>query len=459
MTKTDAMPLSGEDAELERVTMRKVAARLIPFMFLLYIFAILDRSNVGTAVLTMKQDLKFSASVYGFGAGIFFVGYFLFEVPSNIIMERVGARRWIARIMFTWGIIAAAMMLTRSPMSFYILRFLLGVAEAGFFPGMILYLTYWFPNNIRGRAGSAFIVAGTVAGIVGGPLGALLLKMNGIGGLQGWQWLYLMEGIPSFFLGFVVLFYMTDKPEKAHWLEDAERAWLLKTLAREQTHRQKYHHMSIGQALRYPRVLHLCALFFIIIFSGAGLGFFQQLLLQQRSTWSNTFILNIGVIPALINGITLLAVAIHSDRTRERRWYVVIGTIICAAGVAMVAETRSPVWTMVGLCIVAIGGAAWTGPFWALTTGFLSGAAAAGGIAFINSVGNMGSFFSPILMGKLKDATHNYELGLFLLAGSYIVAAIVAFRLPLDPALHVELAEAVAGVEAATEEAATNKRE
>ncbi len=274
---------TSEEGELERVTMRKVAARLIPFMFLLYIFAILDRSNVGAAVLTMKQDLQFSDKVYGFGAGIFFVGYFIFEIPSNIIMERVGARRWIARIMFTWGIIAAMMMLTRSPMSFYILRFLLGVAEAGFFPGMVLYLTYWFPNNIRGRAGSAFIVAGTVAGIIGGPLGALLLKMNGVGHLQGWQWLFLMEGIPSFFLGFVVLAYMTDKPENAHWLQDEERTWLTTTLTREQQHRQKYHHMSITQALRYPRVLHLCALFFIIIFSGAGLGFFQQLILQQRT--------------------------------------------------------------------------------------------------------------------------------------------------------------------------------
>ncbi len=454
--------IAGMEANsgLERVTMRKVTRRLIPFMFLLYIFAVLDRFNVTVAVLTMKKDLGLNDEMYGFGAGIFFIGYFLFEVPSNVLMERFGARRWIARIMFTWGLIASSMMLMRTPMHFYVLRFLLGLAEAGFFPGMILYLTYWFPNAYRGQAAARFIMAGAIAGIIGGPLGAVLLKFNGkplgalllklsgmggpagalllklssVGDLKGWQWLFLLEGIPSFLLGFAVLFYLTDTPAKAHWLGEEERAWLLATLARERAHRQKFHHMTLWQAFGYARVRHLTTLFFLYIFSGAGLGVFTNLILKQRTSWTDQQILYIGVLPSVLGAVVMMAAAAHSDRTRERRLYTGWGLVIAGAGVALAAATRSPLMIMTAICIVAVGTNIFTGPFWALTTSFLSGAAAAGGIAFINSIGNSGSFFGPFLMGWLKTHTASYDIGLYATAGTFLLGAVVAFRLPPDPA-------------------------
>lgn len=466
-TGPDLIASMEANSELERVTMRKVTRRLIPFMFLLYIFAVLDRFNVTVAVLTMKKDLGLNDEMYGFGAGIFFIGYFLFEVPSNVLMERFGARRWIARIMFTWGLLASSMMLMRTPMHFYVLRFLLGLAEAGFFPGMILYLTYWFPNAYRGQAAARFIMAGAIAGIIGGPLGAILLNLNGkplgamlfrvgssisglpgafllklssIGDLKGWQWLFLLEGVPSFLLGFAVLFYLTDTPAKANWLLPDEQAWLLAVLAREKAHRQKFHHMTLWQAFGYPRVRHLTTLFFLYIFSGAGLGVFTNLILKQRTTWTDQQILYIGVIPSILGAVVMMTAAAHSDRTRERRLYTAWGLVIAAVGVALAAATRSPLMIMTAICIVAIGTNIFTGPFWALTTSFLSGAAAAGGIAFINSIGNSGSFFGPYLMGWLKTHTASYDIGLYATAGTFVLGALVAFRLPPDPAQAAETA-------------------
>ncbi len=424
--------------ELERVTLGKVTRRLIPFMFLLYIFNILDRVNISIAVLTMKPDLGFSDAVYGLGAGIFFVGYFFFEVPSNVMLQRLGARIWIARIMLTWGLIASCMLFVRSPVSFYTLRFCLGLAEAGFFPGMMLYLTFWFPNAVRGRAAARFVLAGTVANIIGGPLGAQFLKLDGLLYLRGWQWLFLMEGIPTILLGVLVLCYMTNRPEQAHWLEPQEREWLVRKMAAEQEHRQRYHHLSLLQAFAYPRVLHLALLFFLYILGGAGLGFFQNLLLKQRTPWTNEQLLWIGAIPNVIGAVCLVLSASHSDRTGERRLHVACGTLFAALGICLAASTRSPLWTMVAITMVAMGTAAANGPFWALTTGFLSGAAAAGGIAFINSVGNSGSFFGPVLMGNLKDWTHNYEIGLFILAGVMGLCSLVAYFLPPDPAEKAE---------------------
>lgn len=423
------------EADLERVTLGKVSRRLLPFLFLLYIFAVLDRFNVGYAVLTMKRDLHYTDQIYGLGAGIFFVGYFFFEIPSNVMLERFGARLWIARITLTWGILASAMVLIRSPLSFYGMRFLLGVAEAGFFPGMILYLTYWFPNTVRGRAASRFIIANVFAGIIGGPLAAQFLKLEGVAGLHGWQWVFLMEGIPSFLLGFVVLAYMTDKPEHAGWLRPEEREWLIRKLAAEKAHREQFHHMTLLQALSYPRVRHLSLLFFLNILSGSGLGFFGNLVLKQRSGWSDQQVLWISALPACVGAVSLLLSAAHSDRTGERRLHVTIGLAVGALGIAMVAATRSPVLTLAAFCVIQIGMNAQNGPFWALTSGFLSGAAAAGGIAFINSVGNSGSFFGPLLMGWLKDRTGHYEPCLYLLSGTLLLGALVAFLLPPDPAL------------------------
>jgi MFS transporter, ACS family, tartrate transporter len=421
-------------AELERITLGKVTRRLIPFMFLLYVFNILDRVNISIAVLTMKRDLGFTDQVYGLGAGMFFVGYFFFEVPSNLVLERVGARLWMARIMLTWGAVAASLMLIRSATSFYSLRFLLGVAEAGFFPGMMLYLTYWFPESIRGRTVARFVLANTTAGIIGGPLGAQFMRLDGLAGLHGWQWLFLMEGIPTMLLGVAVFFYLTDRPEAAHWLAPVEREWLIERLARERAHRQQYHHMSLLEAFRYPRVVHLAGIFFLNILAGSGLGLFTNLILKQRTGWPDQQVLWVSALPPLLGAVSMLLAAAHSDRTRERRRHVALGLALGALGIALVAVTRTPVMTLVALGLVAIGTGVANAPFWALTTGFLSGLAAAGGIAFINSVGNSGSFFGPVLMGYLKDHTHSYEAGILIMAAVMGIASLVAFLLPPDPA-------------------------
>lgn len=421
------------DAALERVTLGKVTLRLIPLMFVIYVFNILDRVNVNAAILTMKKDLGFSDGIYGLGYGIFFVGYFFFEVPSNVMLQRLGARLWITRIMLTWGLIACCMIFVRTSFTFYLVRFSLGVAEAGFFPGMLLYLTYWFPNSERGRAASRFVLAGAFANIIGGPLGAQFLKLNGYFGLHGWQWLFLLEGLPTVLLGFVVLFYFTDSPEQAHWLKAEEREWLVRKLADEQAHRQKYHHMTLLEAFAYPRVLHLSLMFFLYILGGAGVGAFQTRMLQDQG-WTNDQILWRLAIPSILGAVALVWSAAISDRRRERRLHIVWGNALGAVGILLCTRTTSPWLTLLALCVVAVGTSTANAPFWALTTGFLSGAAAAGGIAFINSIGNSGSFFAPTVMGYLKDYTHDYRSGLYLMALTLAVAALVAYLLPPDPA-------------------------
>ena len=427
------------EAELERVTLRKVALRLLPFMVLLYIFNYLDRVNVTVAVLRMRADLHLSEQQYAFGYGIFFIGYFLFEIPSNVLLQRLGARKWIARIVFTWGFIACCMVFIRDSTTFYILRFLLGIAEAGFFPGVMLYLTYWFPAASRGRASSRFVISGVIANIIGGPIGAGLLGMDGLLHLRGWQWLFLVEGIPSVLMGFAVLTYLTDRPERAHWLQPAERDWLVRKLAAEEQHQRKYHHVTLLQALGYPRVRHLAILFFLNIFGSAGLGVFTNLVLKQRAAqlsapWSDQQVLWLNTLPVFLSGVALLLSGMHSDRTQERRGHVVVGISIAAVGTLLCATTQNAWLTLAALCIVAVGGQIANGPFWALTTGFLTGEAAAGGIALINSVGNSGSFFGPMAMGYLKDHTHNYTLGMVLMAAVLVGAALTAYLLPPDPA-------------------------
>lgn len=429
------------DAKLERVTLAKVTWRLIPFMALLYVIAILDRVNVSVAILTMKPDLHFSDGVYGLGGGIFYIGYFLFEVPSNILMERFGARRWMARILFTWGIIASAMMFVRTPMQFYIVRFLLGVAEAGFFPGMMLYLTYWFPNSVRGRTVAKFIIANVVANIIGGPIGAMLMGLNGLGGLRGWQWLYLLEGIPAVLLGFATLAYLTDRPEHAYWLPENQRNWLIAKLDSERAQRLKHHHMSLMDAFRYPRVIHLSGILFLNIMAGAGLQLFSNLLLKERSSWVNAEVLWLSALPNIVGAIATLVSGSLSDRSGERRLFVAGGMGLAALGVVVCATAQDGLMTLVGLTMVATGTGTANPPYWALTTGFLSGAAAAGGIAFINSNGNLGSFFGPVVMGYLKDMLKAYEPALFILAGVFALGSFVAFLLPPDPALKTDRAK------------------
>jgi ACS family tartrate transporter-like MFS transporter len=420
---------------VEKVVLGKVTRRLIPFLFLLYIFNYLDRVNVSIAALTMKPDLGMSDTVYGLGAGIFFLGYFLFEVPSNLILERVGARIWMARIMLTWGLISSGMMFVKSPVSFYTMRFLLGVAEAGFFPGMILYLSYWFPATVRARAVSRFMTAVPLASVLGGPLSGALLKLNGVAGLHGWQWLFLAEGLPSVVLGLVTLLYLTDRPGQATWLLPAEREWLTERLQREQAHRDKHFHFTLWQAFAQPRILLLCAIYFTITFCGYGLNFWIPLILKSRSGWSDMMISTVGMTPSLVGAIGMLIAGAHSDRTGERRCHLACAAGVAALGFVLSGWAHSPGLTLVAFSLAALGQLSMLGPFWALSTSTMSGVAAAGAIAYINSVGNLGGFVGPYLMGAFKGSTGTFAAGLYTLAGALLLGGLLSLVVRHDPAL------------------------
>lgn len=426
--------MQSTDTELEGRTLRHVAWRVIPLLFVVYVCNILNRTNVAVAILTMKADLGLSDTAYALGSQIFFAAYFFFQVPSNILLERVGARKWIGGCVLLWSVAACCVAFARDIYTFCLFRSLLGVAQAGFFPGIILYLTYWFPNSIRGRASARFIVAGQVAGILNNPLGAVLLDLDGALGLQGWQWLFLLEGLPTFFLGFAVLALMTNRPEEAHWLPEANRGWLLSRLEAEREEKRKHHSLTLRQVFRYPRVLHLALIFFTNLVAGSGLGLFTNPILKRRFGLDDQSVLLIATIPTIIGALSLLYFSAHSDRTGERRLYVVIGLALAAAAIAVVAVTRSPWLTLAALCFMALGTQCANGPFWAMTSGFLTGAAAAAGIAFINSIGNLGQFFGPIVTGFFNDRTGSYQAGLFVVAGLWLATAIVAYLLPEDPA-------------------------
>jgi MFS transporter, ACS family, tartrate transporter len=326
-----------ESLALERSVVTKFTWRLAPFLAILYVFCLIDRGNVGIAALQMQPALKFSNEVYGTGAGIFFLGYFLFEVPSNLIMERVGARRWIARIMLTWGLISASMMFVHTPASFYTLRFLLGIAEAGFFPGVVLYITYWIPATSRARAMARFLALTAILGLFGSPLGGLLLKLNGWMGLGGWQWLFLLEGIPSILLAFVVFYTLPDKPTEAKWLTDEEKIWLASRLEREGQHEHALHRLKLSTAFTDPRLRQLILVFIISSTAGNAIGFFAPKMIKASSSglWSDSKVATLLILPEIAGAIAMLLASTHSDRTGKRNHHVLIGYLIAALGYAL----------------------------------------------------------------------------------------------------------------------------
>jgi len=401
--------------------------RLLPFMFVLYIVSYIDRVNVGFASLQMNRDLGLSASVYGLGAGIFFIGYFLFEVPSNLMLERFGARPWIARIMVTWGVMSTAMMFTEGVTSFYILRFLLGVAEAGFFPGMILYLTYWFPERERAKTVALFMTANALAGVIGGPLSGALLTLDGASGLSGWQWLFLLEGIPAVILGGVVLLYLPNGPRDARWLAPADRLWLAE---RREAERAGGGHASAWAVLTNGPVWHFSLLYFAIVVALYSVSFWLPQILKRLSGQSDLVVGLLSSLPYIVAAIGMVLVGRHSDSTNERHWHVAVPALVGAAGLMLSALVSSPVLAIVGVCLAALGIWGSLGPFWALPTAWLRGSAAAAGIAWINSVGNLGGFVGPYGVGYLRDATGNFAIALAALAGMLVIAAILAITAP-----------------------------
>ena len=355
------------ETDLQKRTMRRVALRIVPFIMLLYFIAFIDRVNIGFASLTMNKDLGFTASVFGFGAGIFFWGYFLCEVPSNIVLDKVGARLWIARVMITWGIVSAAMAFVQGPTSFYVLRFLLGAAEAGFFPGIILYLSYWFPARQRAAATSLFMAAAPLSTVLGSPLSSALLEMNGVLGFKGWQWLFLIEALPAVILGFVVLAYMTDKPEDAKWLKDDERAWLVETMNAERSAKAATSSHSIWKGLADPRVRALALVYF-----GTSAG------LYTLGVWAPQIIKSFGLtnmqvgflnaLPPTVAVVCMYLWSWHSDRTNERTWHVVIACLAAAIGLAVAGLSSTVVSVVAALVLVNVGISASKPPLWSMPT-------------------------------------------------------------------------------------------
>ncbi|MFV0280791.1 MAG: MFS transporter [Rhodoblastus sp.] len=419
--------------------MRRVSLRIIPFIMLLYFIAFIDRVNIGFASLTMNRDLGFTASIFGFGAGIFFWGYFLFEVPSNIVLDKVGARIWIARVMITWGMVSAAMAFVQGPMSFYILRFLLGAAEAGFFPGVILYLSYWFPARQRAAATSLFMAAAPLSTVLGSPLSSALLEMNGVWGFKGWQWLFVIEAIPAVIFGFVVLGYMTDRPEKAKWLKDDERAWLVETMDAERAAKAATSNHSIWKGLADPRVLALALVYFGTSAGLYTLGVWAPQIIKSFGM-SNMAVGFLNAVPPTIAVIAMYLWSRHSDRANERSWHVVIACLTAAAGLAIAGLSSTAASVVAALVLVNVGISAAKPPLWSMPTLFLSGPAAATGIAAINSIGNLGGFFGPAMIGWIKDRTGSFAGGLYFVAGLLVFSAILTLILARTVARPAEVA-------------------
>jgi ACS family tartrate transporter-like MFS transporter len=422
MSQTITHPKS----ELETSTIRAISMRLIPFLVMAYFFAYLDRVNLGIAALTMNAELKFSPAVFGWGAGIFFIGYFIFEVPSNLALEKFGASRWIARIMVTWGIISALMAIVSGEWSFYILRFLLGVAEAGFFPGIILYLTYWFPAEYRARFLGAFAVAVPVSTVIGAPVSGLLLGLDGAMGLKGWQWLFVIEGIPSVLLGIVTWFYLTDRPEKADWLNVEQKVWLASKLQAENAAKQAGEHLSLGRALSSGKVMTLSLIYFGYVGAVYGMQFWLPQIVKAFGL-TNAQTGFVTAIPYLFGAIAMILWARHSDATRERVAHVGGPLLLTALALGVSSFTTDPTTTMIVLTVAAIGMFCTFAVFWTLPTAWLSGTGAAGAIALINSIGNLAGFGGPYLFGWVKEATGNTSTGLLVLSLLPLAAGLLVF--------------------------------
>jgi D-galactonate transporter len=396
----------------------------MPFLFLCFVAAYLDRVNVGFAKLQMLSDLRFSDTVYGIGAGIFFVGYFLFEVPSNLLMTRTGARIWIARIMISWGAISSAMMFVDSVASFYVLRFLLGAAEAGFFPGIILYLTYWYPAHRRARMVALFMSGVAVAGVVGGPLSGWIMKtFAGLHGLSGWQWLFLLEGVPSMLLGIWTLFYLDDGIRAAKWLSEADKQTLEQAIIEDGKQQQ---HMPLAQMFSNGKVWLLALVYFLFVMGLYGVSFWLPQLVKNSGIDDVLTIGLLTAIPYFVAAVVMVLAARHSDRSGERRWHASVAALAGALGLVVATVYSGNTVIAMAALSVATAGILSTFPiFWSLPTAMLGGAAAAAGIALINSVGNLAGFVSPYLVGAIKDATHSTANGIYLLAASLVVGAVL----------------------------------
>ena len=419
--------IAAANPAFEAATYRKITWRLLPILFLCYVASYLDRVNVGFAKLQMLSDLKFSDTVYGLGAGIFFLGYFIFEIPSNMMLHRVGARLWIARIMITWAMASAAMVFVTNATTFYVMRFLLGAAEAGFFPGVILYLTYWFPASRRGKIIALFMTGVPISGVIGGPVSGWVVQItSGLHGLAGWQWMFLLEAIPSLLLGVVVVFYLQDGIRQAHWLSPAEQDFLENQLAADGSAKTE---ATLRQVLGNTRVWLMALIYFCLVMGLYGVSFWLPTLIGAAGVKDPV---SVGLLTAIPYGAAAVAMIItgqSADKHRERRWHIVVPALLGSLGLMLsTLFAHNVVLAMVALTLATAGIITALPLFWSLPTAFLGGAAAAAGIALINSLGNLAGFVSPYMVGWLKDQTHSTNSGMFVLAVSLIVGALLTLR-------------------------------
>jgi ACS family tartrate transporter-like MFS transporter len=420
--------------DLETRTISHVSRRLLPFLIVCYFVAYLDRVNVGFASLTMNKDLGISATAYGLGAGIFFLTYFVFEVPSNLLLEKFGARKWIARIMFTWGLLSGAMAFIGGEAGFYAVRLLLGAAEAGFFPGIIFYLTLWFPASYRARIVSMFMAAIPLSSVVGAPVSGALLGMDGVAGLRGWQWLFILEAVPALILSVFTFFYLTDNPAQAHWLKADERDWLTARLDMERRAREKVRHYSVVQALMNPRVLAIALVYFGAVAVNYGLSFFLPQIVKAFGL-TNLETGFVTLIPYAIGAVGMIYWGLRSDKEGERKRHLIVALFLAAAGIAASAFADNPYLKMLLVSLGSFGVFAALPLIWTLPTAFLSGAAAAGGIAAINALGNLSGFLGPYVVGYIKDRTGSFTGGLLAIAAAGAVGMIVVMLLRHDTRL------------------------
>ena len=426
MPSTNFNDSSSDRGELDTAVVRILTFRLVPFLFLLYIVAYLDRINLGFAALQMQRQLGFTDSMYGLGAGIFFAGYFLFQVPSNLVLARVGARRWIAILMVMWGIVSASMCMVTGVRSFYTLRFLLGAAEAGFFPGVILYLKTWFPAQARARTVARFMTAAPLSGVVGGPLSGALLGLQGKSGLAGWQWMFLLEGVPAIVLGGIAWIYLVDRPADAAWLAPAQKSWLQRVLQNETIEVAQ----SRGRgAIQVWPILVLSLVYFGLNTVSYGVSLWLPTLIKSLSGMSNLAIGVLSAVPYVTAAVAMVFVGLHSDQSRERRWHTAVPAFAGAIALSVAAHTNSFGATTALISVTVLGVFSMMGPFWAMPTALLSGTAAAVGVAVINSIGNLGGFFGPYTIGALRNSTGSFKQGLLVVGAALAVSGCLALTL------------------------------
>ncbi|WP_019119329.1 MFS transporter [Brevibacillus massiliensis] len=417
-------------AALGEQTIRKVKWRILPFLFLLYIIAYLDRVNLGYAALDMNKALAISSQTFGLVSGIFFIGYFLFEIPSNMILHRIGARIWIARIMITWGIVVILTGWVQNAAHLYILRFLLGLAEAGFFPGVILYITYWFRAKEQARAVALLMTALAASNIIGAPLSTWIMTYIDWAGMAGWRWMFVIEGLPAIIFGVVAFTYMTDRPEQAKWLTAEEKAWLVAELKREHEEKIRRRQYTTREVLTNGPVWHLAFIYFALVIGLYGIGFWMPSIIKSfPANYTNLQVGLLSMIPYVVAGLAMVGWARRSDRTGERKFHAALPPILGGLALIVCGMSSHPILSVALMAVATAGIYSFFGPFWALPALFLSEGAAAIGIALINSIGNLGGFVGPYVVGSLKEATGKTEAGLFFLACCVLAAAVLVLLL------------------------------